>query len=98
MIEAKLTKNNKTIGQLKDDSVYLLKNMKHIMPDIPNENFVDDDNKKDEIVEIVDKRKYEQAVSKCKKLKLSLKQWLGVTLKSFQNNNMIMYILNTEKL
>ena len=47
------------------------------MPDIPNENFVDDDNKKDEIVEIVDKRKYEQAVSKCKKLKTFIKTVVG---------------------
>ena len=29
------------------------------MQDIPNENFVDDGNKKDEIVDIFDKQKYE---------------------------------------
>ena len=38
------------------------------MQDRPNENFVDDYKNKDEIVEIVDKRKYEHAVSECDKL------------------------------
>ena len=38
MIESDLTKNNKTIGQLKDDSVYLLNYVKHVMQDRPNEN------------------------------------------------------------
>ena len=65
MIESDLTKNNKTIGQLKDDSVYLLNYVKHVMQDRPNENFVDDDNKKYKIVEIVDK--LEQPVSECNK-------------------------------
>ena len=37
------------------------------MQDRPNENFVDDDNNKDEMDEIVDKHKYYQAVSKCNK-------------------------------
>ena len=63
MIEVELTKNDKTIVKLKDNSLYLLKYVKHIIQDRPNENFVDDDNKKDEIVEIVYKRRCEQAVS-----------------------------------
>ena len=68
MIEVELTKINKTIIQFKDDYLYLLNDAKHIMQDRPNENFVGDDKNKDEIVEIVDKWKYEQAVSECKKL------------------------------
>ena len=44
---------------MKDDYVYLLNNVKYIMQDRPNDNFVDDDNKKDEIVDIVDKQTYE---------------------------------------
>ena len=47
MIEAQLTK---IIGQLRYDSVYLLNDAKYIMSDGPNDNFVDDDNKKDETV------------------------------------------------
>ena len=39
----------------------------------PNEIFVGDDNKNDDIVYIVDKRKYEQAVSECKKLRTFIK-------------------------
>ena len=60
MIEAQLTK---IIGQLRYDSVYLLNDAKYIMSDGPNDNFVDDDNKKDETVQIVDKQKYKQTVS-----------------------------------
>ena len=65
MIEAELTKNKKTIGQLKYDSVYLLKDARNIIQDRPNEIFVNDDNNRYEIVDIVDQRKYEQAVSEC---------------------------------
>ena len=43
--------------------MYLFNNAKHIMQDRHNENFVDNDKKKDEIVEIIDKLKYEQAIS-----------------------------------
>ena len=68
MIEAELTKTNKAIGKLKDDSVYLLNYVKHMMQDGPNGNFVDNDNKKYEMVDIVDKRKNEQAVSEYKKI------------------------------
>ena len=63
MIEAELTKKKYKIGQLKDIYVYLLNGVKHIMQDIPNMFLVDDNNKKYEIVDIVEKRKYEQAVS-----------------------------------
>ena len=38
MIEAELTKNNKTIGQLKYDSMYLLNYAKQILKYIHNEN------------------------------------------------------------
>ena len=62
---------------MKDDSVYLLNNVKHIMQDRPNEIFVDDDNRKYEIVEIVDKRKCEQGVSECKKCQTLIKTVLG---------------------
>ena len=55
MIEAELTKQN---VQLEDDYVYLLKNGKDIMQDIPSDSYVDDYNEKDEILDIVDKRKY----------------------------------------
>ena len=55
MIEAELTKKN---VQLEDDYVYLLKNGKDIMQDIPSDSYVDDYNEKDEILDIVDKRKY----------------------------------------
>ena len=58
MIESEATKNNKTIGQLKDDYVYLLNKANQILQDIPIEIFVDDDKKMDEKVEIVDRRKY----------------------------------------
>ena len=48
MIESEATKNNKTIGQLKDDYVYLLNKANQILQDIPIEIFVDDDKKMDE--------------------------------------------------
>ena len=48
---------------MKDDSVYLLNDAKHILKVIPQENSMGDDNKMDEKVDIVDKQKYEQAVS-----------------------------------
>ena len=60
-------KNNKKIGQLKDYSVYILNDVKHIMQDIPNDNCVDEYNRKYKIVKIIDKRKYKQAVSECNK-------------------------------
>ena len=47
------------------------------MQDRPNEIFVDDDNRKYEIVEIVDKRKCEQGVSECKKCQTLIKTVLG---------------------
>ena len=55
MIEAQVTKNNKTIGQLKDDYVYLLNNEKDILQDIPLESFVDDENNMDENIEKIEK-------------------------------------------
>ena len=58
---------------MKDDYVYLLKDAKHVMQDRHNESFVDDDNKKYEIFKNVNKRKYEQAVSECKKFKTFIK-------------------------
>ena len=46
--------------------MYILNDAKHIMQDRNNEIFVDDDNNKDKLVEIFDKRKYQQAISECK--------------------------------
>ena len=51
------------------------------MQDIPNNNFVDDDNKNDEIVHIFDRRKYEQAARECKKLWNSIKTVVGKNIK-----------------
>ena len=73
MIKAELTKNYKTIGKLEDDYVYLLNNVKHIMQDRPNGIFVDDDKKKDEMVDTVDKQRYKQTFSGCKKLRTFIK-------------------------
>ena len=50
-------------GQPKADSVYLLKYQKYITQGTPNDNFVNDDNKKSEIFKIVYKQKYEQSMS-----------------------------------
>ena len=50
MIEVELTKINKTIIQFKDDYLYLLNDVENITQNKPNENIVNDDNKKDEIV------------------------------------------------
>ena len=47
--------------------MYLLNGSKRIMQDRTNDNFVDYDKKKDEIVGIFDKWKYEQDVSECGK-------------------------------
>ena len=47
------------------------------MRDKPNENFVGDNNKKDGIVNIFYKRKYEKAVSECKKLRTFIKTVVG---------------------
>ena len=52
----------------------LFNNEKRIRQDRHNENYVDDDNKKDLIFGVVDKQKYEQAVSECKKLQTFIKQ------------------------
>ena len=52
IIEAGVTKTEK-IGQLKDDHVYLLNDMKYYFQDQLLENVMDDDNKKDESVEKV---------------------------------------------
>ena len=62
---------------MEDDYVYLLKNGKDIMQDIPSDSYVDDYNEKYDIPDIVDKRKYEQAVSKFKKLKTFIKAVVG---------------------
>ena len=51
------------------------------MKDILNEMFVYDDNRKDEMVEIFDKRKFEQAVSECKKLRTFIKIVIGRNIK-----------------
>ena len=77
MVQVEVTKNNKKIGKLKDDSVYILNYAKHIMKDRPLETFVDDDNKMNENFEIVDKRKYEKTVSECKKLRTFIKTVVG---------------------
>ena len=47
MIEAELTKTNKAIGKLKDDSVYLLNGEKYILQKKTIEIFMNDDNKMD---------------------------------------------------
>ena len=47
------------------------------MQDIPNENFVDDDNKKDGTVEIIDNWTDEQAVSEREKLRTLIKTVVG---------------------
>ena len=57
--------------------MYLKKQFKNIMRDKPNENFVGDNNKKDGIVNIFYKRKYEKAVSECKKLRTFIKTVVG---------------------
>ena len=72
----------------------LFNNEKRIRQDRHNENYVDDDNKKDLIFGVVDKQKYEQAVSECKKLQTFIKQWLGGTLKSFQNKSITISGMN----
>ena len=61
------------IEQLKDDYLYLLNDVKHIIQDRPNGNFVDSDNNRGEIVDIVDKQIYEQAFSECKKFRSLIK-------------------------
>ena len=81
---------------MRDDSVYLLNNVKHIMQSRPNEDVVDDDNKKDEIVEILINGNMNKLPVNVRKCELSLKQWLRGTSKSFQNKNMIMSGLNME--
>ena len=57
--------------------MYLLNDVKHIMLYIPNGKFVDNDNKKNKIVEIVDERKYDPAVSECNKLQTFIKIVVG---------------------
>ena len=61
--------------------MYLLNDGEHILQGIPLENNVDDDNKMNEMFDIVDKRKYKQSDSECKKFHTSLKQLLVETLK-----------------
>ena len=51
------------------------------MQDRPNKHFVDCDNRKGGIVEIVNKRKCEQAFSKCKKLQTFIKTVVGRNIK-----------------
>ena len=46
---------------------------KHILQDRNLENVVDDDNKMNEKVEIIDKQKYKQSVSECNKLRTFIK-------------------------
>ena len=53
MIKAVVTKHILKIGQLKDDSVYLLNDTTYILQDKPLENFISDDNKIDENIEKV---------------------------------------------
>ena len=48
IIEVEVTKYNKKIGQLKDDSVYLLNDAKHIFQERPLEKLVDNYNKMNE--------------------------------------------------
>ena len=62
---------------MKDDSVYLLNDAKHILKLIPQETSVGDDNKMDEKVNIVDKQKYEQAVSEYNILCTFIKTLVG---------------------
>ena len=58
---------------MKDDSVYILNNVKHIFQDRPLENVLDDDNNTNEKNEIVDECKYEKAVSECRKFRIFIK-------------------------
>ena len=62
---------------MKDDYFYRMNDAKHTMQDRHNEHFVDDDNKKDKIVEIVDKQKYKEVVSECNKLRTFIKTVVG---------------------
>ena len=50
MVEAEVTKNNKTIGKLEYDSLYLLNDAKNILQDKSLESFRDYDDNMDEIV------------------------------------------------
>ena len=77
MIESEVTKHIWTIGKLKDDSVYLLNDARRIFQYRPLEHFAGDDNKIDEKIEIVGKRKYEQAVSTSNKLRIFVKTVVG---------------------
>ena len=84
IIESEVTKFNKTIGQLKGNSVYLLSDAKNILQDRPQENFVDDDNNMDKNVEKIEKREYEQAVSECKKLFTFIQRMVGRNITVFK--------------
>ena len=53
--------------------MYLLNDGEHILQGIPLENNVDDDNKLNEMFDIVDKRKYKQSDSECKKFRTFIK-------------------------
>ena len=83
MIESEITNNNKTVGQLKDGFVCILNYVKHIMQDSHNKKGVDDDNKKDKIFDIVEKRKYEQSISECKSLKFLILTVVGRNITIF---------------
>ena len=55
------------------DSVYLSNAWEPILQGIPLENNVDDDNRMNEMFDIVDKRKYKQSDSECKKFRTFIK-------------------------
>ena len=78
--------------------MYLLNDTKHILWDRLLENFVDDDNKMNEKVDIFKKRKYEQVVSECNKLRTFFKKMAKRNITFLSEKNMIMSGLNTEKL
>ena len=64
MIEGDVTKNKESIGQLKDDSVFLLNELEIALNDKPIEKYIQ-------------KHKYEQSVSDCKKCRSLIKTVVG---------------------
>ena len=69
-----VTKNKEFIEQLENDSMLLLNYVESTLRDNPIETNME-------------KHKYEQLVSECKKLSSLIKQLLGETLLFFQKNN-----------
>ena len=75
MIGVELTKT--IIAQLKDNDA------KYTIQIRPNDNLMDCDNKKDEILDIVDKQKYEKSVIECNKLQTFINLFVGRYIKVF---------------